>query len=151
MEIIRPAAPSDACRIAEMTVVNYRTNFYPFFRNDEYYFRELNVIDIAAEYADGSENLKNTYVYDDGVVKGFVRVRGNEIEKLYIEPQFQSGGIGAKLFGFAVKKLGADRLWVLEYNTRGIAFYRRNGFVLNGEKIIEDDFVPLLRMKLTNK
>ena len=33
---IRPAAEADAGRIAEIIVTNYRMNFYPFFRNDQF-------------------------------------------------------------------------------------------------------------------
>lgn len=146
--MIRPARPADASRIAEMIVTNYRVNFYPFFRNDEFYFGELNVIDTAAEYREGSEALMNTYVYDDGVVKGLIRLNGSEIVKLYVEPQFQSSGIGAQLLSFAVNEHGANWLWALEYNERGIAFYKRSGFELTGEKMTEDEWVPLVKMAL---
>ena len=149
-EHIRPARAADASRIAEIYVTNYRVNFYPFFHNDSYYYGELNVLDTAAEYAEGSQALRNTFVYDDGVVKGFIRVNGREIEKLFVEPQFQSGGIGAALLGFGADDLGADRLWVLEYNERGKAFYRRHGFELTGIKLIEDEWVPLQEMKRTH-
>ena len=122
-------------------------NFYPFFKNDEYYFKELNVVDMAKEYAGGEKALKNCFVYDDGVIKGIIRINGKEIEKLFIEPQFQSNGIGAQLLEFAVKERKANWLWVLEYNKRGIAFYERNGFKLTGEKMTEDGWVPLLKME----
>lgn len=148
--MIRPAKPRDASRIAEIIITNYRVNFYPFFRNDEFYFSELNVVDMAAEYTEGSEELTNTYVYDDnGVIKGIIRINGTEIVKLYVEPQFQSGGIGAELLGFAVEKFGAEWLWALEYNERGIAFYKRHGFELTGEKMIEDEWVPLVKLART--
>ena len=146
MAPIRKAAPADAGRIAEIFVTNYRVNFYPFFKNDPYYFGELNVLDTAAEYAAGTEALAHSYVYDDGIVRGFIRFSGHEIEKLFVEPQFQSSGIGAALLQYAVEH-GASELWALEYNTRGIAFYERHGFQLTGERLIEDDWVPLLRMK----
>ena len=145
--MIRSAKAGDASRIAEMIITNYRVNFYPFFRNDEFYFSELNVVDMAAEYTEGSEELTNTYVYDDnGVIKGIIRVNGTEVVKLYVEPQFQNSGIGAELLGFAVEKFGADNLWALEYNERGIAFYRRHGFELTGEKMMEDEWVPLVKL-----
>ncbi|MCR5111892.1 MAG: GNAT family N-acetyltransferase [Ruminococcus sp.] len=151
MNNIRKAVPKDASRIAEIIITNYRMNFYPFFKNDEFYFDELNVIDMAEDYKEGTDELNNTYVYDDGVVKGIIRIKGNEIEKLYVEPTFQSVGIGAQLLDFAVNEMGADFLWALEYNKRGIAFYRRHGFELTGEKMIEDEWVPLLKMALINK
>lgn len=102
---------------------------------------------MAKTYVQGSAELRNSYVYDDGVVKGMIRISGAEVEKLFVEPQFQSQGIGAALLRFALWEKNADTLWVLEYNTRGIAFYERNGFRLTGEKIWEDDWVPLLRME----
>ncbi|MCR5599492.1 MAG: GNAT family N-acetyltransferase [Ruminococcus sp.] len=146
--MIRPATTKDASRIAEIIVTNYRVNFYPFFRNDPFYFAELNVLDTAAEYREGSEALQNTYVFDDnGIVKGIIRVNGTEVVKLYVEPQFQSCGIGAELLWYAVDNLSADNLWALEYNTRGIAFYERHGFQLTGEKMIEDEWVPLVKLE----
>ena len=145
--MIRHAKTCDASRIAEIIITNYRVNFYPFFKNDEFYFSELNVVDMAKEYSDGSEELLSTYVYDDnGVIKGIIRINGTEVVKLYVEPQFQSCGIGAELLAYAVDKFGADNLWALEYNTRGIAFYKRHGFQLTGEKMIEDEWVPLVKL-----
>ena len=148
MEHIRNAGVSDASRIAEIIVTNYRVNFYPFFKNDEFYFGELNVLQVASEYCESSEALRETFVYDDGVIKGIIRVHGDEIVKLYVEPQFQSMHIGAKLLRYAVDELGANWLWVLDHNERGKAFYQRNGFVLTDEKMIEDEWVPLTKMKL---
>ena len=146
MNPIRQAAVSDVSRIAEIIVTNYRVNFYPFFHNDAYYFDELNVLDTAAEYAKDSEKLHNCYVYDDGIIKGVIRIKGTEVEKLYVEPTFQGQGIGAALLEFAITRFHADHLWALEYNQRGIEFYRRHKFELTGERMIEDEWVPLVKM-----
>ncbi|MBR6872342.1 MAG: GNAT family N-acetyltransferase [Ruminococcus sp.] len=147
MSFIRPARAEDAPRIAEIYVINYRDNFYRFFHNDEYYFKELLVTEVAKEYSEGSQALGCCYVYDDGVIKGFIRVNGREIEKLFVEKHFQSRGVGAALLDYAVKDLSASMLWVLEFNERGIQFYRRHGFELTGEKMVEDEWVPLLKME----
>ena len=69
---IRQAKESDASRLAEIEIFNYRLNFYPIFRNDSFYFGDLQVADKISEYLRSPEKLKNTYVYDDGAVKGFV-------------------------------------------------------------------------------
>ncbi|MBO7394877.1 MAG: GNAT family N-acetyltransferase [Ruminococcus sp.] len=145
---VRPAEKRDLSRIAEIFVFNYRLNFYPFFKNDPFYFGELNVLDTAAEFA---ADLSGFYVYDDGVVKGFVRVVGDELNKLHVDPQFQSQGIGAELLDYATDELGVTWLWALEQNVRGQSFYRRHGFELTGEKMIEDEWVPLLKMALRSK
>lgn len=146
--MIRKATENDLSRIAEMIVVNYRMNFFQFFLNEPFYFSELNVFDVAKDF--DADTLKNTYVYDDGVVKGMILVSGDELVKLYVEPQFQSCGIGAALLGYAVNELKITWLWALEYNKRGIAFYKRNGFKLTGERFIEDEWVPLLKLSLTS-
>ena len=145
---IRHAEERDASRIAEIIVTNYRVNFYPFFKKDAFYFGELNVLDTAKEYAFGSEALSNTYVFDDGIVKGLIRIHDDEIVKLYVEPQFQNQHIGAELLRFAVQKNHADWLWVLQFNERGIRFYQKNGFQLTGDSMLEDGWIPLLKMEL---
>lgn len=148
MNHIRKATENDVSRIAEMIVVNYRMNFFPFFHNESFYFSELNVFDVAKNF--NADILQNTYVYDDAVIKGMMLVNSEELVKLYVEPQFQSCGIGAALLEYAVNNLNISWLWALEYNKRGISFYKRNGFQLTGERIIEDELVPLLKMSLTN-
>ncbi|MBQ3886190.1 MAG: GNAT family N-acetyltransferase [Ruminococcus sp.] len=150
MNKIRQATKSDASRVAEIIVTNYRVNFYPFFKNDPFYFKELNVMDTANKFLNDADMIKRTYVYDDGIIKGVMRVSGNELEKLYVEPQFQNQGIGAKLLEYAVNACNISFLWALEYNTRGIAFYKSHGFKLTGEKMIEDEWVPLLKMELAD-
>ena len=76
-----------------------------------------------------------------------IHIFGRGVGYDVMEPQFQSQGIGAVLLQYAVQKRNAVSLWVLEYNTCGIAFYKKNGFQLTGEKKIEDDIVPLLKME----
>ena len=149
MNNIRMATKNDISRIAEIFVVNYRMNFYQYFHNDKYYFEELNVLSIADEYKSDSEKLVNTFVYDDGIVRGFMRIKEKEIEKLFVEPQFQNMGIGAKLLNFAIKKFDVKFLWALEYNTKGINFYKKHGFSLTSEKILEEECVSLVKLVKT--
>ena len=50
--MIRKAKNDDLNRIAEIEVFNYRLQFYPIFRSDEFYFGELQVPNVANRYAD---------------------------------------------------------------------------------------------------
>lgn len=133
--LIRPATPADLARIAEIEVFNYRLNFYPIFRSDWFYFEELQVPRVARRYADALDSL---WVYDDGVVKGFVQVMDGEVRKLFVEPALQGSGIGAKLLAFAVSEQRARFLWALEKNVKAIAFYQRNGFRVTADRKYEE-------------
>ena len=135
---IRPALPADASRIAEIIVFNNRLNFFPIFGNEGYSFGEMQVVPMAQAFREDADRIKNTYVYDDGIVRGLLMVRGDEIEKLYVEPALQSQGVGAALLEYAVSKLGAQWLWALEKNERALRFYKRHGFVPTGERKFED-------------
>lgn len=146
---IRKAKKNDAFRLAEIELFNYRLNFYPIFKSDGYFFKELSVPVLMSEYEADGAMLERSFVYDDGVVKGFIRVRGAHIEKLFVEPVLQSGGIGGKLLDFAVREKGANELLALEKNEKAIRFYERHGFYPTAEKQQVDDtkeyFIKLKR------
>ena len=134
---IRAAVGEDIARLAEIEIFNYRLKFYPIFRNDDFYFSELTVPAGMEEYRSHPLLLQQTYVYDDGVVKGFIRVQGTEIQKLFVEPVLQRQGIGSALLQYAVNTLGARTLWALEKNTPALAFYAKQGFHPNGRRKLE--------------
>ena len=136
MTPIRKAAAADLARIAEIEIFNYRLNFYPIFRNDWFDFDELNV---PARMEHFRTVLDGLWVYDDGAVKGFVHIDGDEVKKLFVEPVLQGQAIGAQLLEYAIQVHGACHLWALEKNRRAIAFYARHGFLPTGEKKPEDD------------
>lgn len=144
MNYIRRAEKRDAARLAEIEIFNYRLNFYPIFKNDSFFFSELSVPSMTENYLKNDDLLNNSYVYDDGVVKGFTRVIGREVVKLFVEPSFQGGKIGEKLLNYAVKEYNADYLWALEKNVRAIRFYERHGFQITDEKKLEEDTVEYL-------
>ena len=114
---IRKANKSDLARISEIQIFNYRLYFYPIFKADEYYFDELQVPSLMQKY---ESELDSLYVYDDGVVKGFIKIEGTYIARLYVEPVLQNAAIGTKLLEYAVNKHHADHLWALEKNEKAI-------------------------------
>lgn len=141
MKYIRKATIDDLARIAEIVIFNYRLNFYPIFKNDDYYFHELQVPTIMKQY---ESTIDHMWVYDDGAVKGMIQIENREIKKLFVEPVLQGNGIGSELLTYAIEKHNANTLWALEKNTRAIRFYERHGFRNSTDKKLEDDTTEYL-------
>ena len=141
---IRKAKTNDLSRIAEIYVFNNRVNYFHIFKDEGFSFGELQVVSLANNYFKKDEIIKNTYVFDDGIIKGFIQMREKEICKIYVDTFFQSEGIGKELIKYAINELLADNLWALEKNTRAISFYKRHGFHLTGEKKSEEDTTEYL-------
>lgn len=135
---IRKAREADASRIAEIFVYNNRANFFPIFKDETYSFDFLQVTSVVEQFAERIGAPEETYVYDDGIVRGFLVAARGEVKKLYVDSFFQGRGIGAALLDFAVGELDADFLWALEKNTDALRFYARYGFLPSGERKYED-------------
>jgi GNAT superfamily N-acetyltransferase len=135
-ETIRKAAPKDISRIAEILVFVKRIKYRPIFRNDEYSFGELQVLSVAEEYNEPAI-LDNILVYDDGFVKGLIRIEKNEIVELYVDYFFQGQGVGSRLIEYAKENYPVDFLWVIEKNTDAVRFYEAHGFHLTDIKKTE--------------
>lgn len=135
---IRKACEHDLSRIAEIFVLNNRINYFPIFQDEKFSFGKLQVISVADTYFKRPGILSQIYVYDDGLIRGFLQMDGTKICKLYVDPFFQSRGIGGSLIEYGIRAFGANHLWALEKNTRAISFYRKHGFMLTGEKKFEE-------------
>lgn len=146
MKNIRKAAIGDLARIVEIVIFNYRLNFYPIFKNDDYYFNELQVPTLMKQY---ERDVDNMWVYDDGVIKGVIQIENNEIRKLFVEPALQGKSIGSFLLKYAIEEHKANTLWALEKNVRAIRFYERHGFQITTDKKLEEDTTEyLVRLEL---
>ena len=141
---IRKAQSKDLSRIAEIFVFNNRINYFPIFKDEGYSFGELQVVSLINNYFGREEILENIFVYDDGIVRGFLQANGTEIRKLYVDPCFQGSGVGHRLIEFAVENFGANLVWALEKNTRAIKFYNKHGFLPTGKKEFEDGTTEFL-------
>ena len=135
MKNIRKATIDDLARIAEIVICNYRLNFYPIFKNDDYYFSELQVPTLMKQYESVVDNM---WVYDDGAVKGVIQIENQEICKLFVEPVLQGNCIGSNLLTYAIENYNANTLWALEKNSRAIHFYERHGFAVTPNKKLEE-------------
>ena len=145
MNYIRQATVDDLVRIAEIFVFNYRLNFYPIFQEDTFYFEDLTVFNMVESFA---KELDSIWVYDDGVVKGFIQIEKREVKRLFVEPVLQGKAIGTELLEYGIAEKDVDFLWVLEKNIKAIVFYKKHGFdTTNKKKYKEDTIEFLVRME----
>ena len=98
---IRKAKEKDLSRIAEIFICNNRINYFPIFKDESYSFGELQVVSFIDNYLKKDEVFKNLYIYDDGLIRGFIQMNGTEICKLYVDPWFQ----GRKIICGHLKKM----------------------------------------------
>lgn len=135
---IRKAMIPDLSRVAEIYVFNNRINYFPIFKDAGFSFGKLQVVSLVDQYLKRKKILENIYVFDDGLIKGFIQIKGTEICQLFVEPFFQNEGIGGELIEFAIQEFQVDHVWALEKNIRGISFYQKHGFYMTGQKKFEE-------------
>ena len=136
--MIRKASNSDLSRIAEILVYNNRLYYYPIFKDLQYSFQRLTVKSVMTDFINNPILLENTFIFEDLIIKGFISINNNEISKLYVDPFFQSEGIGSILLEFSVNQFKCNKLWVLEKNSRARAFYEKHHFENTGSKKFEE-------------
>ena len=134
--MLRKAEKRDIPRIAEILIFTKRTTYRSVFKNDNVSFNIMQVVS-TAEDLQKEGVIDNTYVFDDGIVKGMAKVeeQNNEMKicELYIDPFFQGEGIGKTTLNYFIEKARKTNkllyLWVLEENSNAIEFYKKFGFV----------------------
>nr|WP_330361336.1 GNAT family N-acetyltransferase [Anaerostipes sp. CAG:276] len=71
------------------------------------------------------------YVYeDDKIIQGFVGVRNEYIEGIFVFDEMQSHGIGKILLDYIKDKKVRLQLNVYQKNVRAMSFYQREGFTI---------------------
>ena len=123
---IRPYSPSDFDTVTKLWQRAREIAFPAFQRRKGHTFEE----DCA--YFTNTILKENTvYVADSGgIAVGFMAIKDDFIDQLYVAPTHQRNGIGKALIEYA-RTLSPERLWLYTFqiNTNGRAFYEKNGFM----------------------
>lgn len=78
------------------------------------------------------------YVYEDNkIIQGFVGVRDEYIEGIFVSGKMQSHGIGKALLDYIKDKEARLQLNVYQKNVRAMSFYQREGFTIQFEGLDE--------------
>ena len=79
------------------------------------------------------------YVYEDNkIIQGFVGVRDEYIEGIFVSDKMKSHGIGKALLDYIKGKKARLQLNVYQKNVRAMSFYQREGFTIQREQ--RDEF-----------
>lgn len=88
-------------------------------------------------------------IYSNSVLAGYIGIRGQKIEMLFIHPDFFGQGIGSQLLQFAVKQQNCTLVDVNEENPRAHEFYLKHGFKLYSRDEKDDSGQPHPILHLT--
>ncbi len=143
--MIRPARDSDRPGIAALQVASWRLAYAG--ELDPAYLAAGLARDLDAHWRDQPIGQQDVVLVaeEDGELAGFIAVWDGappHIDNLHVDPARRSRGLGARLMRAAARAMaerGRDgaHLWVVSSNTRAIAFYRRLGGKISGQKQID--------------
>lgn len=85
----------------------------------------------------------------DNQIIGFIGTSPDNIEMLFIEPDFRGQGIGKALTLFVIEKLNIQKVDVNEQNPQAVGFYQKLGFevISRSELDGQGKAYPLLYLK----
>jgi ribosomal protein S18 acetylase RimI-like enzyme len=121
--VIEEARPEDAAAIAALFTASLRTAmpWLPVLHDaaEDRWFIEHRVLGECEVIA----------AREGGELVGFLALRGDDVDHLYVHPAAQRRGHGAALLEAAkARRPGGLELWAFQRNTPALAFYARHGF-----------------------
>lgn len=102
---------------------------------------------LVLKYGLPQSNLYGTY--SNSVLTGYIGIRGQKIEMLFIHPDYFGQGIGSQLLQFAIKQQNCTLIDVNEENPRAYKFYLNHGFKVNSRDEKDDCGQPHPILHLT--
>ncbi|OTG81346.1 acetyltransferase [Acinetobacter sp. ANC 5054] len=93
--------------------------------------------------------LLHKYVQDEKII-GFIGTSSDNIEMLFIDPDFRGQGVGRILTNFAITALKIEKVDVNEQNLQAVGFYKKLGFKIIGRSELDGQGkpYPILHLKI---
>ncbi|WNJ19993.1 GNAT family N-acetyltransferase [Pontibacter sp. G13] len=147
---IRPANEFDCAEISQMIRLSAEESLYPAFGDGGIQAFEQGISPAAIRIC-----LLEGYAYYvaqqfDEIV-GVVAVRDRtHLFHLFVHPKVQGNGLGARLMEYAFDEVGTNysfRSVTVNSSTGAISFYRKNGFLPDGDMQIKQGvpYLPMVR------
>lgn len=145
---IRRATPADRAILLDLWLRSVRAT-HAFVQEDDFQA----MIPQVRAYLESSEPEFWVLCDESGALLGFMGMRGNSMESLFIAPEYLRHGAGRSLVRHAQFLHGELQVDVNEQNTAARAFYEACGFVVAGrsERDEQGRPYPLLHMRLARR
>ena len=148
--MIRNATYDDIPRIAEIQICGWRFAYRGIISDYELFSQRL-VINSIKAITTRFDNNASFIVFDDdsdNILKGFAwyglsrdedKKNSYEINAIYVQPEFTRNGIGKLMMENVVNNAKENNcsellIWALSENNKGIEFFKKNGFVVDGKR-----------------
>ncbi len=107
-------------------------------------------VPLVRDYLVSAESEFWVLCAESGGIVGFMGLRGNKMESLFLAPEFHRRGGGRRLVRHAQELRGELTADVNEQNVAARRFYEACGFVVEGRSELDDTGrpYPLLHMRL---
>lgn len=123
-------------RITHYTIKEIYPHYYPAGAVD-FFLNHHSLENIIRDIADGNVWLLNT---DTGDEAGTVTINRNEINRLFVLPEYQGKGYGRGLIDFAEEKISHDHSEAeLSASLPAKQIYIKRGYITTGYFIIDTD------------
>jgi GNAT superfamily N-acetyltransferase len=122
--VLRPARPADAFAITQVWLTAFRETYaFPPAHGDA---------EVLEWVRSGLLPATETWVAETGgEVVGFMALRGESIEQLYLRQLWTGHGIGSRFVAVAKERAPARlELWTFQANAGARRFYERHGFAV---------------------
>jgi putative acetyltransferase len=89
---------------------------------------------------------------EENKIIGFLGVAEQNLEMLFIHPDFRGKQIGKTLLNFSIEKMNVKKVDVNEQNEQAVGFYKKCGFEISSRSELDSSGkpYPTLHMKLRN-
>lgn len=88
----------------------------------------------------------------EGKIIGFLGVAEQNLEMLFIDPEYRGKKIGKTLLNYSINKLNVTKVDVNEQNEQAVGFYKHCGFEIINRSELDSSGkpYPILHMELKN-
>lgn len=95
------------------------------------------------------QQIPDLIIVEDEKIIAFMGISHQELEMLFVAPEFRGFGLGKQLINYAIKNFDVNKLTVNEQNPQAIGFYEYLGFETYRRTETDDagNPYPILYMK----